>query len=332
MAEHQFTFFEKVGHKLDLYKWIPIRILLGVYNYLYRPLCLILLPFRLLWRKPRRDYRTYFSAARRDVEIREEDLLLEQAIFTIFFTGKKDPQHGIYRPKADVSYIEPWYNSVTKLGLKGIILHDGLEEEFIKKYENEQVQFRKCTLGNYSIFEERWFLYYLFLSRTNIQKAFFADGSDVFITTSPFGFITNKRALYIGRDDGNKIRHWRWHLELLNDFKEDSGYREAPTYIFQPVYNAGVVGGERNLLLFFMSRVINLVLMTQTERHKDMALLNLVVHTYFFPRLEYKKTEPRFTDPANDQKSTHRYLVSGFPLNSAFRKYEYDSAAYFIHK
>jgi hypothetical protein len=273
-----------------------------------------------------------YSDAPRSLEIKEEDYSLEEVIITCYFTKKADPQSNIVRAVADIKYIEPWYYSILKLKIKGIIIHDGLEDSFIQQYQNEYVQFREFKAGKYSIFEERWMAYYLFISETNLKNVFITDASDVIITKAPFNVITNPLTLYIGRDGANKIGLSSWMTEELDNYITDSKCKIRRTYYYQQVYNAGVVGGSRKLLLFFIGRVIRKTLLTKTSCHKDMNLLNLVIHENFFPKLRIMPYEKIATIVENDNHITHKYLISGYPLNSEFNKYQNDSDAYFIHK
>lgn len=279
------------------------------------------------------NFTNYYSATERTIEIQDRDFALDEVILTCYFTKKADPQLGIIRNTADIKYIAPWYESVVKLRLKGVVVHDGLEEAFIEKYQNEFVQFRKYVAGNYSIFEERWVAYYLFLSKaTSIKRAFFTDANDVYITANPFSFATAENILYVGRDNANRVRHTGWLLQELETFEKDSGYKSPQSFLYQPVYNAGVVGGSRAVLLFFISKMIGLLLKTQTNYHKDMTLVNLVIHDYFSPTLTYSANEAKLTDPENDLVACAPHLFSGFPLNSGFKKFEFESKAIFIHK
>lgn len=281
---------------------------------------------------PKSNYKFFNSDKERKVEILESDKKKDTLILTCYFIKKADPQQHITRLNADFNYIKPWYESIVKLQLNGIILHDGLEKDFIDKYENEFVQFRLCVSGNYSIFEERWFAYYQFIEQTNIEWIFFTDINDVFITSNPFRFANKAKTLYIGRDNANKIRLSGWMLNEMIKFVEDSKYKINFTYLFQHVYNAGVVGGNREIMLFFISKIIDLCLLTNTVAHKDMTLVNLIIHQYFPVYLNYNANEKSLLDIKNDKDSINEYLFTGYPLNSAFKKLELQSNAIFIHK
>lgn len=282
--------------------------------------------------KPKNNYLDFFTEEQRTVEIRNWEKERENIILTCYFTLKKDPQLGIVRRDPNIEYIRPWYDSIVNNKLSGIVLHDGLNAEFIRQYENEFVQFRKVTYGYYSIFEERWFAYYQFIHKAKVKKVFLTDCNDVFITKNPFQLTLNANKLYIGRDCANKIYHSGWLEEERKRFEKDADFQFPKTYVYQHVYNAGVVGGEARVVKAVAAEIINLTLRTQTEGHKDMTLINLVIHQHFPINLHYSAAHKPLVNPKNDPHASHNHLVSGYPLNSLFKGYEYDSDAYFIHK
>lgn len=281
---------------------------------------------------PNNDYLTRFSENNRSVEIKDWEKDKEELILTCYFTQKKDPQLGIVRINPEIDYIRPWYLSIVKNKLHGIILHDGLNDDFIKAYENEFVQFRKVIYGNYSIFEERWFAYYLFVKDTNVQRIFLTDCNDVIITKNPFQIKIRQETLYIGRDCTNKIYHSGWLEEERRRYEKDANTRLPTTYLYQNVYNAGVVGGSRSVILALSAEMINLTLKTNTDVHKDMTLINLVIHNHFPVVLNYSASHKRLVDPNNDPFASCENIISGYPFNSLFKGFENDSDAYFIHK
>jgi len=273
------------------------------------------------------------SNKKRTVERTDSDLILKEVIVTCYFTLKPDPQTGFSRNAADFKYIQPWYDSLLKIGASGIILHDGLEQEFIDRYQNEQIQFRFCEMGNYSIFEERWLLYHVVLVQLpDLENIYFTDSNDVYITQNPFPFITNQKALYVGRDNANRIKDSGWLKEECDKFIEESNYPILNTFSYQWAYNAGVVGGNRNVMLFLTCEMAQLILKVQSTFHKDMSLLNIVIHEHFFPKLSSKNWNNKLVNIMNDSIAAHENLITGFPFNSGFKDLDLDSKAIFIHK
>jgi hypothetical protein len=276
---------------------------------------------------------TFNSYQERSVEVDEEDKNLLKVIVTCYFTLKPDPQTGSIRSAADFKYIQPWYDSLIKIGANGIILHDGLEAEFIARYQTSTIQFRYCEMGNYSIFEERWLLYHLFLQQLpQLEKVFFTDSNDVYITKNPFAFITNETALYVGRDNANRIKDSGWLKEECTKFLEESNYQLAKSYEYQWVYNAGVTGGSYQIMLFLTREMARLILMATSNFHKDMTLLNIVIHTHFYPILSANNWEQKLVNVNNDPLASHDNLKTGFPFNSGFKDLDLTSTAFFIHK
>lgn len=276
---------------------------------------------------------THNSIKGRKIEIRQSDFALKQVIVTCYFTLKSDPQTGENRSKSDFKYIKPWYESILKLGLNGIILHDGLEETFIKKHQTEKIQFRYCEMGNYSIFEERWFLYNLFISKLEkLEFAFFTDSNDVFINSNPFIQFNQDQKLYVGRDNANRIKDSGWLLDELEDFVQEANFRVPKSYFLQSAYNAGVVGGDRNVLFFLTSKMVELIMNANSSKHKDMTILNLVIHLYFLPKLNVRNLDRKLVNSSDDFDSSSRNIVTGFPFNSGFKDFDFDSKAVFVHK
>jgi hypothetical protein len=188
-------------------------------------------------------------------------------------------------------------------------------------------------MGNYSIFEERWLLYHLFLRQLpQLEKVFLSDSNDVYITKNPFPFITKESALYVGRDNANRIKDSGWLEAERLKFLEESNYSLAKTYEYQWVYNAGVTGGSYRVMLFLTNEMSKLIFKASSNHHKDMTLINIVIHEHFYPRLSNKNWDQKLVVNAMDSVSSHENLITGFPFNSGFKDFDFNSSAYFIHK
>jgi hypothetical protein len=170
------------------------------------------------------------------------------------------------------------------------------------------------------------------MKSTSIERAFFTDIGDVILTKSPFELISSKNQLFIGRDNANKIRLSGWILKEIEKFSHEIGEKLPKSFYYQSLYNVGIVGGNRKVCLFVLSRVIEYILRSNPNTYKEMTVFNVVIHNFFFPKLTYHSEENIFVDPNNDGSSSHENLISGYPLNSLFKGFEYDSDAYFIHK
>ena len=304
-----------------------------VYNEFTRRRQMKRLPLKLKNVQPHRELKNYNASKIRSVEVQAQDLNLKQLIVTCYFTLKPDPQSGSIRSASNFEYIQPWYDSMTKIGATGIVLHDGLDDAFISRYTSDQIQFRYCELGNYSIFEERWLLYHLLLDQLpNLENVFFTDSNDVYITKNPFSFITNDLTLYVGRDNANRIKDSGWLKLECDRFIEESNFNLPKTYSYQWVYNAGVSGGSRGLMYFFTAEISKLIFCAKSNYHKDMTLLNLVIHEHFYPKLSAANWHQQLVNTNNDKEAAHTNLVTGYPFNSGFKDFDLNSNAIFIHK
>ena len=303
------------------------------YNMIYRTYSKLLFRIRLLNNQPKADYLHFYSNETRSVEILPEDFCLTEVIFTCYFVHKENPQtHEVFY-KADFRYIQRWYESVIRLKINAIIIHDGIDEGFIETYQNEKIKFRRFYHGKFPLIDERWIAYYQFMKAIPIKKVFFTDIGDVVISSNPFILINdNKNTLFIGRDNANKIRLSGWILNEINNYSSDTGIRIPKSLYYQSLYNVGVVGGNRKVMLFLLSRVVDYLLLKKSDYYKEMTIFNLIIHKNFFPKLNYKPNEQVITNPYNDGVSSHKFLVTGYPLNSEFKKFDLESDAYFIHK
>lgn len=278
------------------------------------------------------NYLLKHSNRERFVEIKEQDYFLKEVLFSCYFVKKENPQTGEIQGEANFDYIKEWYESVKKLNIDAIIIHDGIDDRFIKDYETDKIQFRRFYAGNHPLIDERWITFYMFIKATTIEKAFFTDIGDVILTKSPFELISSQNQLFIGRDNANKIRLSGWILNEVEKFKLETGENPPKSFYYQALYNVGIVGGNRKVSLFVLSKVIDYILKSSPKTYKEMTVFNVVIHKYFFPKLSYHPEEKILVNPKNDPHASHKHLVSGYPLNSLFKGSEYDSDAYFIHK
>ena len=270
--------------------------------------------------------------AERSVEIKPADMLLQQVVITTWFTQKKDPQ--LLRQNESVvsfEYIAAWYKSVEQLDLNAIIFFDSLPGAFIEQYSTDKIQFRKYISGEYSIYEERWMAGYLFLKKTKVPAVFFTDISDVVIRMNPFTLDLSGDVLYIGRDDSTRLWHSKWMLREIKNYSKDAKLNFPRNFIYMPMYNAGILGGNCNVLLHLLGCIVILTGKTKTANHKDMTLFNYVIYAERNPPLKASLKEPAVTAPHHDD-ARNNIIFSGYPLHSAFRKYENRMDVFFSHK
>ena len=235
----------------------------------------------------------------------------ENVIMTTYFCNKKDPQRPQRAPCNDFQYIKPWYDSIKKLGLKGVIFHDGMNDTFIKKYQTDNIKFVYVDSNSYeySLNDLRYFVYLDYIKKhKNIENIFMTDGNDVTVVKSPF----NKFNKICVGNEPVKISNSSWMKKKIKRFNHNN----TKKFIFNEsnqIYNAGILGGRRDYVLKFLENMVNIFENFDEEQKREN--LNMIVFNYVV------------------YKVFNENVVSGFPLNSDYKKYQNDRKdVCFIHK
>jgi hypothetical protein len=304
------------------------------YNYSFKERTLYRLGFIIKVLKDRLLRKRFFESKEPalDRKIEHKEISFNKCIMTCYFTKLKDPIKGFTRNNPDINYIAPWYNSMKKVGCNGIIVHDGLSEDFISKYETDKILFIRYVPGNYSIFEERWMAYYLIISNHSIKWMFITDSNDVTINFNPFERHQNNKKLYVGRDLANRVGDSQWIIDEMNNFIKESKYKVNSIVLHQNLFNAGLLGGSTEMVLPIIKRIINLALLSKSDLHKDMSLLNIAISEIIKPKISLSFYQEKLVDPENDFSKYIKEICSGHPFNSTFQAHEINSNCTFTHK
>ena len=234
----------------------------------------------------------------------------KNVIMTTYFCKKKDPQRDRYAPCNDLTYIKPWYNSIKKLQLNGIVFHDGLSNEFIDRYQTTKIKFiyLDSSKFQYSLNDQRFLIYYDFLNKNkNIEKVFMTDGNDVTIVQNPFEMCD--RGLCIGSE--------LVYLNFFDKFKKTNGMKvnipsnyNLAKFRNKKLLNAGIIGGNIKSILKLLKIMCYYFSKDSCNYcNLNMAILNQSVYNNF------------------------NNIITGYPLHSRFLKYENNRKdVYFIHK
>jgi len=237
-------------------------------------------------------------------------------IMTTYFCNKKHYQSGSEHKSAscnDFKYIKPWYNSVKNLNLNGIIFHDGLSDEFIKKYETSYIKFVYVNSKdyNYSLNDLRFFVYLEHIHKNpDIQNIFMTDGNDVTVVKNPFKLNLNK--LYVGNETGITVNYILKHKKVGGMYKKISEQELSRLQKFStsPLLNAGIVGGNRNNIIKLLT--------IMTDYFKKDSCLKCNMNMGVLNQSVYNNFSNYFT---------------GEPLHSAFFGFQNNRKdVYFIHK
>ena len=107
-------------------------------------------------------------------------------VLSTYFTLKKDPQRGRYKKTNSYSYISAWHKSLTKLGLRGVVFHDGLDSSFIDSVK-PKMHFEKVVLGKRSLNDDRYFHYLQYVEKhPHLTHILMTDIADVTFKRDPF--------------------------------------------------------------------------------------------------------------------------------------------------
>jgi len=235
----------------------------------------------------------------------------KNVIMTTYFCKKKDPQRIKYASCNDINYIKVWYDSIKKLDLNGIIFHDGLDNEFIKKYKTDKINFIYINSSDYnlSLNDLRFLVYLEYLEKNkNIKNVFMTDGNDVTVKMNPFEKLDFKN-IYAGSEKNPGLKWVNIKVEVYNKNNKLNFDRNK----IKLLYNAGILGGNRENILIFLEKMKEKFLNID-DKYKN-SNLNMIV----------------FNDIIYNEINID--IKTGFPLHSVYKKYENKrDDVFFIHK
>lgn len=246
-------------------------------------------------------------------------------LLTSYFSKKKHPnepddRHVVGRgpdgrvPTDDIKYIEPWYKSVDKLKIKGIVFHDNLSEDFVSKYTTQKISFIQIKNSfEYSNNDYRFFCFKDFLSNNKFDYVFHTDASDVTVVKNPSELIQEHQDVdFFACKDSIKLNQFGNYLQVHNSFKFEDKVLFMLNYENWDLINMGVVGGKYENMLEFYTRFTEVrESMGKPEFNSDMWLCQYLLRSQF----------------------QHKKFIMGPPVCSEFKKYQNDRKdVYFIHK
>ncbi len=240
-------------------------------------------------------------------------------IVSSLFTTCVDPIRNTKWPLSS-TIMDVWYNSSIDIIQKThnftlLVFYDQLEPSFLQKYNSEYITFIKVEdCNDYSPHDYRWLVYFNFISNnlSQIDNIFFTDISDVIIKQNPFPHIKNDM-LYVGDEYEYPWENWwsssrvKYYLDNLDSFNEI--YEK---YKHFPFLNAGILGGNKNIVLKFLDLIKSYIEITLNKPYEttDMILFNYILYKYFSGGVQY-----------------------GEPINSKFKLNEtHREDVWFIHK
>ena len=218
----------------------------------------------------------------------------KKALFTSYFNSKGDPQRKTkIVGKDNFDYIKEWYQSIDKLKLNAIVFHDNLSESFVKEYTTDRIIFIKCELGPYSLNDERFIIYLIYILEygSNLESVFFTDGNDLIVKKIPFEIIKDhhKNTFFVGRDDTNYFYQSRVNRDVrIPLFENDLGHKLDIRFYFQTIYNAGILGGNKKVMLYFLYHLARLFVKCNSDHNHNMVALNYCIYKFWWSNVKEK--------------------------------------------
>lgn len=169
-------------------------------------------------------------------------------VLTTYLTQRIDPQRKRQWLKDDDATVETWIRSLERVGLRGIIFHDGLSNEFADRWTSKAVEFMPVTWQTpWTAAEERVKIYLNWLALCRYDWVLTTDLSDVEFYRDPFEIIDDPAMLYIGSETetiGEVIIMQDWMKRSYGKITD----RE------KVILNPGIVGGGCDLMMDFLGR------------------------------------------------------------------------------
>jgi len=228
-------------------------------------------------------------------------------VLSCYFTSKPDPQRGIFVRRDHWDYMDVWAKSLVRTNMHGVVLTD-CSEKFIRKHQTSHLQFVQTRLmlpEQYSVNDERFFLFLKYLEASNADRVFISDISDVEFKQNILNLMSTPCVIYAGTNDAwnNKPIQFRRLRRLIGD-------DQAERMRNLPIYCPGCFGGSRLQVLNLVKRTIYSI---QYGVRIGMYNTNLAAFNFAIEALNFS-------------------IETGNVYFSEFKKYQYDTSAAVRHK
>eukprot|EP01147_Barroeca_monosierra_P003210 gene3210-8232_t len=188
---------------------------------------------------------------------------LKPIVLTTYLTSKQDPQRNIYRRPNLFSYMRDWYGSIVRFRLPAVVFHDELSTQFttaIRRHSEALIDFQAVFSNQRSTNDQRFYLYLKYLEdNPNINYALMTDISDVILRINPFPMFEwiGENIIFVGRDfeSFETMSSMDWMSRRVRTcFVQKMPLLD--TVVNMPwVFNAGVIGGHRKIVVEFLQLV-----------------------------------------------------------------------------
>jgi len=217
-------------------------------------------------------------------------------VLTCYYTGKPDPQRNS-QWQADYSKVTTLRDSLLKLNLKMVLLHDCFDED------DPSIEMVRVETSENPYFQ-RWLDYYQYLRDHDVDRVFCVDATDVDFIKNPFEYI-EPGYVYSGDEPGTLKNNWLLanHKNYFLQHFMQQNYRT-------PLLNAGVVGGSKKDIMSLAHKISRLYFDNNKNLGVgDMPAYNYIMRTYFNDRIKH-----------------------GRDITTVFKAYEQQPKSYIRHK
>lgn len=253
----------------------------------------------------------------------EGEATCNTVVFSNVFSGRKDWQRGGHI-KPGFDYFQHFHDSVVSVaGVRAVVFYDELPGNVTEQYSTPNFRFVHVNLSTFDrhlgVNDVRFLVFQKYLQEhPEYETVFTTDISDVVVRHNPCTLVAKSpHKLFVGTEE-NTLAGNGW---MKDRFRSMGGrYMEwfsKQTDKSEVVFNAGIIGGRRGVILEFLAKVTTVLLdpalaarRSGSEVDVNMAALNWVLRR----------------DYPSDQ------VVSGKPLHSKYKAYEVQRDVFFTHK
>lgn len=194
-------------------------------------------------------------------------------IITCLLSGVSDPQRE-EQWKVDHSYYSLLLSSCKEIKIHLTVLSDSLEEteeEFLSVVRTE---------SKINPYFQRWKSIGDYLGKTDFEKVYCVDATDVVVLNDPFEMI-NPSNLVVGSEASVLSNKW-----IILKHKNEGIYRFLRNNVNEQLLNAGVLGGTKENILSFCKEM-NALYEEFGDDYTDMPRFNYVCREKSKLNLEY---------------------------------------------
>jgi len=207
---------------------------------------------------------------------------MTDVLLTSYFTGRPDPQTGLYIRKNSPDQMFYWVRSAARLHLAGVIFHDeirtGRADITALMDQAPTISLKRYDFRTpWSVNDERFLCWYEYLAaRPKIDRVILCDLFDVEFLRDPFACLTEPGCLYACRG--------LWPIGENNWLRR----KMMATYgrLYHPdqmTANAGVIGGHRDVILRLLAAMTDEFFRLNSSDNVNMQVFNKLVYDIIQP-------------------------------------------------